>query len=257
MYRGRIALAGTVTVAIVAGGAALVAQRWNYWIASFFLGYPEPPLAGRGLVREEDLYGPEQLQEMDIAEHELLTQLARESSIQRAMRLTVGRFSNGLSHALRLEELLRRQRVQHGSANQGDHVEELRGVIFNALFLVAVALKLVGFVLALLIPSITGAYWLLSRPLYVPPGFELLLRPLDVTIHPLEQLVTPLLTVVARVFRLPRDEVFCENSGAPEVFKRCNRVLLGLLVLNVCASVALLLILALLVLLVRTTAVLK
>eukprot|EP00747_Dinoflagellata_sp_TGD_P165517 gnl/TRDRNA2_/TRDRNA2_186874_c0_seq1.p1 gnl/TRDRNA2_/TRDRNA2_186874_c0~~gnl/TRDRNA2_/TRDRNA2_186874_c0_seq1.p1 ORF type:complete len:316 (+),score=44.00 gnl/TRDRNA2_/TRDRNA2_186874_c0_seq1:11-958(+) len=251
---------GAVTWAAVIGELWL---NWQPWLTSFAGPSSRAPLLG--LVQVEDVLGPEA---PDYGEADAL---ARVTDSSPARSLFTG-LSDALSALLRLPQLRQQLALQaeelliangRAKGDAGDDpehlpVDDIRVLVQKSLLRVALALKLMGFSLVLLLPMSIAAYWLLRiQPHVVPSHFQPIFRLFDSALTPPDQLLKPVLLSAARVFGLSNGYVLCEESDdladgiVQQVSKRAQRVLLALLVLNVAASALAVLALACLVAVVR------
>lgn len=230
--------------------------------------WPQRLLGGvaipQGLVTEEDVYGhgvpdgPEEEEAVLLAARRhrpgfgLGAAADGTAAAVGPLRRLCAALSNRLSRWLRLDELQRGPRRRRGMpAGSAENLEGTREPIHEALLIVAICLKLVGALLAALVPSAVVAYWLLSQPLALPRHLGPAVALLDGPLAALEKPALPVLVAAGRALGLGRAEVLGEDSSGPEVLRRAKRVLLALLVVNVGASAAAALSLAVLVLAVR------
>lgn len=256
--------AGMASGAVLAAALGCWLRRGHPWPASLLAAWTARlPAAQRGLLREEDVYGPLVPEDAE-DEAALLARVPR--APQGLVRLLVQVTSKKLSSLLRLEELQRRRRRRRapgreqeggGASQERRNEEALRSLMYDMLFLAAVVLKLLGGLLLLLVPTTLLAYGFLSLPAPLALHTEFGIGLFDAFLRPLEWLAVPPLLGAARLAGIPRGEALGEGSPEPEFARRAKRVLLGLVVLNVGSSLLAVVALAQVVLTVRISGILE
>jgi len=255
--RARWALAGAAVA------AALALQSWRH---RSLLSPRWPP---GGLVREDALGhgGAEGSGEEDdgedlplpppglwVASHGLSG-----GSVATVVVGLVRAVSGRLSGLLRLRELQEASATIASTGDPSSHLSDVRALVQETLLFVAEALRLVGLLNLVLVPTSVLAYWLLSLPFGFPPEFRGVAQALHLALRPLDRRLFRVLLFAARAVGLPQSEVLGEEDDThspDQIFKSAKRVLLGLLVVDVGASLAAAVSLAALVVTLRVTGIL-
>lgn len=134
----------------------------------------------------------------------------------------------------------------NGDENDSSAValEVYRSYVEHSVVLLSLVVRVIGLLLALVVPLSLTAYCMLSEPfnLVLQQGF--LGEQMSGILAPLDRVFSPVLIAVARVLGLAQSEVLCEDGHGSECSKRARRVLLGITVVNVAVSAAAVLALA-------------
>lgn len=165
-----------------------------------------------------------------------------------------GSASEWLASSLGLAEVRRAQRRDGGDVAEGSAgalYEVYRSYVEHSVVLLSLVVRVIGLLLALVVPLSLTAYCMLSEPFNHVLGQGGLGDQMNAVLAPLDKMLSPVLIAVARLLRLAQSEVLCEDGHGSECSKRARRVLLGITLVNVAASAAAVLALACFVVAVR------
>lgn len=207
-------------------------------------------LSARGLVREETL---QVAAAVDAEELELLARLP--SGPHGLVMLLLSGLSENAAGFLRLQSQLPASSdaplpVDSASAL----VDEMRVLVEEFILLLNLALRILGAMLTVMMPLSITLYFLLNQPLLRLPASPFTTRVTEIVgalLSPMDWLLCPLLRLAARSTGVSREELLGEDTNGCEAINRAQRILLGLLVLNVLASLITVLALAVFVITVR------
>lgn len=203
-------------------------------------------LSSRGLVREEAVRDPTADDNEDLA-----LKARMPSGVHGLISLLVKGLCQNAANFVRL---------RHVFSSQSGEVDDLRVLTEEFVMLVGLALRLLGALLLVIVPLSATVFFLLSQPFRPPmPAFMGRLSELvALTLLPLDCFLSPLVRFAARVAGLNREMQSGEEATSSdcEVSNRVKRIILGLLVANVLASVATMVALAAFVIVVRFSGIL-
>jgi len=241
------------TASVVATGVVVAGAFGGRWPSSGSTAYGAAPwqpssggLSARGLVRENAVRGS----------HAALD----EEDLQLRARLPSGPSGlvilllKGLSeNAASFQRLYSQQSLAIPPEDRGD---ELPVLIEEFISLMGLALRIMGMLLAVILPLSIAVLCLLSLPMRLPAPPRVLVRileVLDMALMPLDCLLCPILCLTARSMGMGREELLENDSSRFEGLNRAKRIFMGLLVLNVLASILMLVALTIFVASVRTS----
>jgi hypothetical protein len=254
-------MVGGATASAVAAGviASKTLGSRLPWFSSSMYNPWQPTSAGlsaRGLIRDDFVYDTS-----GTDEEELTLRAKLPSSPHGFLLLLVKGLTENASNLARLlsrlPQAISSEALPHQDSNDMA-VDEFRVLLDEFVLLMGLAVNIMGASLVILLPMLLLVHCMSNQSLRIPalPLFSRVIEAMDLVLMPLDCFFSPLLQSTAKRLGILDEELFGEESAIQE-WNRLKRVLLGLLVLNVAASIVTLVLLAIFVAMIRCVGILN
>jgi hypothetical protein len=227
----------------------LCVDTWtdSFTTGSFWSRVSRHPVSTRGLINEDMLSGPPAADKEDL---ELRARIPQ--GLCSLMNILLHGLNENAASFVKLGSIM--QEAPLDERHQMAILSELRLLIEELIILLDLGLRLMGVMLCIIVPLTLFVFTVVNQPLLAqaPRLASTVTDVFDLALVPLDRLLSPLLRLTARGTGLTGEtEPLFENTNVHEIINRAKRIILGMLVLNVLASIVMLLILLVFVLLVR------